>query len=101
MNTLMRPISSPIPIPYLHYGFYPVKRLIMRHSTLMREELNFMSERSDALNNQAYSNFPESCFRVQDIYHKELNAYKVKLEELFEETDIKEQSIKNEFFDAF
>ena len=107
MNTLMRTISSPIPIPYLHYvtkntviftiGFYPVKRLIMRHSTQMREELKFMTERVNALINQALSNFPESQIQVKNVYHEELHTYKVKLEELFEETDVKEQSIKNDF----
>ena len=58
----------------------------------MREELNFMTERAAALHNQAVSNFPESYFLVRDVYHEELKAYKVKLEQLFEETDIKEQS---------
>ena len=69
----------------------------MKHSTQMRELLNFMKERVNALHNQAWSNYPESYFRVRDVYHEELNAYKVKLEQLFEETDIKEQSIKNVF----
>ena len=64
----------------------------------MREELKFMTERVSALHNQAFSNFPESYVRVRDVYHEELNTYKVKLEELFEETDNKEQSIKNVFF---
>ena len=77
--------------------FYLVKRLIMRHSTQMREEVKFMKERLNALLNQALSNYPESQIQVKNIYHEELNAYKVKLEQLFEGTDIKEQSIKNEF----
>ena len=73
----------------------------MRHSTQMREELNFMTERAAALGNQAWSNFPESYVRIRDVYHEELNAYKVKLEQLFEETDVKEQSIKNDFLMLF
>ena len=73
----------------------------MRHSTQMRQELYFMAERAAALHNQAHSNLPESYFRVQDVYHEELNTYKVKLEELFEETDVKEQSIKNDFLMLF
>ena len=55
-------------------GFYPVKRLIMRHSTQMREQLNFMAERAEALNHQAYSNFPESFVRVRDVHHEELKS---------------------------
>ena len=73
----------------------------MRHSTQMREELNFIIPRVKALRNQAFSNFPESYVRVRDFYNEELNAYKVKLEELLEETDIKEQSIKNDFLMLF
>ena len=73
----------------------------MRYSTQMREQLNFMTERVSALYNQAYSNYPESFSRVRDVYHEEFNAYKVKLEELLEETDIKEQSIKNDFLMLF
>ena len=69
----------------------------MRHSTQMREELNLIWERKEALWNEAFSNFPESHIQVKNVHHEELIAYKVKLEELFEETDIKEQSIKNDF----
>ena len=67
----------------------------------MREQLIFMAERVNALRNQASSNFPDSLFRVQDVYHEELITYKIKLEELLEETDIKEQSIKNDFLILF
>ena len=60
-----------------------------------------MTERVNALHNQAWSNFPENYCRVRDVYHEELNTYKVKLEEVLEETDIKEQSIKNDFLMLF
>ena len=40
----------------------------------MREQLNFMAERAEALNHQAYSNFPESFVRVRDVHHEELKS---------------------------
>lgn len=62
----------------------------MRHSDQMREELNFIVTRVKALNHQAFSNFPESYHRALILHRQELMEYKVKLEELFEETDNKE-----------
>ena len=73
----------------------------MRHSTQMRQELNSIWERAGAFHNQAFSNFPESYHRALILHRQELMEYKVKLEELFEETDNKEQSIKNVFLMFF
>ena len=56
----------------------------------MREELKFMTERVSALHNQAFSNFPESYHRALILHRQKLMEYKVKLEELFKETDNKE-----------
>ena len=69
----------------------------MRHSFQMREELDFMAERAGAFHDQAFSNFSENYDRVLILHRQELMEYKIKLEELLEETDIKEQSIKKDF----
>ena len=71
---------------------------MMRHSTKMREELYLMMDRTDALNSYKHSllNFPDSYDRFKDVHHEELIGYKVKLEELFEKTDIKEKSMKSD-----
>ena len=63
----------------------------------MCEELNCMSELVKALHDEAFSNFPNSYNRVKVLYNDELKVIKVKLEELFSETDIKEQSMKDDF----
>ena len=67
----------------------------MRHTAQMRDEVNFMNARVDALHIEALSNyhlFPDSFTRVKNQHHKELTKYKVRLEQLVCETDIKEQS---------
>ena len=66
----------------------------MKHSAQMREELNFVVPRVKAHHYQAFTNFPENYHQVLILHRQELMEYKVKLEELLEKTDIKEQSIK-------
>ena len=58
----------------------------------MGDEVNFIKARVEALHTEAYSNYPISFYRVKNLHHEELTEYKVRLEELFSETDIKEQS---------
>ena len=58
----------------------------------MHEELDSINERTHDLIKQAFSNHPQSFDMVQIIYHEELSANKIKLEMLFSETDVKEQS---------
>ena len=58
----------------------------------MRGEVNFIDAQLEVLYTEAHTNFPERFYRVKSLYDKELNAYKVKLEILFSETDLKEQS---------
>ena len=64
----------------------------MRLTDQMHEELDSINERTHDLIKQAFSNHPQSFDMVQIIYHEELSANKIKLEMLFSETDVKEQS---------
>ena len=58
----------------------------------MYEELHSINDRTHDLIKQAFSNHPQSFYLAQIIYNEELSANKIKLERLFSETDVKEQS---------
>ena len=58
----------------------------------MQRELQFMDGRITAIFNEAFSNIAANFGRCLIAYREEANAYKVKLEILFSDTDIKEQS---------
>lgn len=58
----------------------------------MQEELDFMNARIGDIFNDAFFKYPMNFCRVQTLNREEVNAYKVKLEIFFSETDIKEQT---------
>ena len=64
----------------------------MRLTDQMYEELHSINDRTHDLIKQAFSNHPQSFYLAQIIYNEELSANKIKLERLFSETDVKEQS---------
>ena len=64
----------------------------MRNSAQMREEMNFIKAQVNAFYTEAFSNYPYSFDRVNNLHHEDLTTYKVRIEELICETDIKEQS---------
>ena len=64
----------------------------MRLTDQMYEELHSINDRTHDLIKQAFSNHPQSFYLTQIIYNEELSANKIKLERLFSETDVKEQS---------
>jgi len=66
----------------------------MRLTDGMRKELVSIIVRINALMKEANhgSNIKENRERVRRIYFEELTAYKIRMEILFSETDVKEQS---------
>ena len=64
----------------------------MKLTTQMQAEVNFIDARLGPLFNEAFSNYPESYNQIRNLHQEELKTYKVRLENLFLETDIKEQS---------
>ena len=66
----------------------------MRLTDGMRRELLSMNVRINALNKEAKhgSDLIGSIERVRRIHFEELTAYKIRIEILFSETDVKEQS---------
>ena len=56
----------------------------------MVRELYFMDGRITDICNEAYSDYPINYQRILEVYREEVNAYKVKLEIFFSDTDIKE-----------
>ena len=66
----------------------------MRLSDGMRRELHSMNVRINTLNKEAKhgSDLIGDMERVRRIHFEELTAYKIRIEILFSETDVKEQS---------
>ena len=66
----------------------------MRLTDGMWREIDSMNVRIDALNKEAKhgSNIMGNIERVRRIHFEELTAYKIRMEILFSETDVKEQS---------
>ena len=68
----------------------------MRLTDGMRREIQSMNERINALMIEAKHgsniNYMENIERVRRIHFEELTAYKIRMEILFSETDVKEQS---------
>ena len=67
----------------------------MRLTDGMRSEIHYMNERIDALNKEAEHGSDMilvNIKRVRRIHFEELTAYKIRMEILFSETDVKEQS---------
>ena len=66
----------------------------MRLTDGMRRELHSMNVRIDALTKEAKhgSDMIGNIKRVRRIHFEELTAYKIRMEILFSETDVKEQS---------
>ena len=56
----------------------------------MVRELYFMDGRITDIFNEAFSDYPINYQRILEVYREEVNAYKVKLEIFFSDTDIKE-----------
>ena len=65
---------------------------IMRLTPEMWNEFHWINARAINLHGEAFSNDPASFDRVRACNFEEINAYKIKLEIFFSETDIKEQS---------
>ena len=64
---------------------------IIRLNDQMIIQSEIMNRRIETLHNKAFSNYPDSMLQVNFPHQEELNAYKVRLEILFSETDIKKQ----------
>ena len=66
----------------------------MRLSDGMRRELHSMNVRINTLNKEVKhgSDLIGDMERVRRIHFEELTAYKIRIEILFSETDVKEQS---------
>ena len=66
----------------------------MRLTDGMRREIHSMNVRIDALNKEARhgSDLRGNIKRVRRINFEDLTAYKIRMEILFSETDLKEQS---------
>ena len=62
----------------------------MTLSAQMLRELFFMDGRITDIYNEAVSDYPMNYQRTLEVYREEVNAYKVKLEIFFSDTDIKE-----------